>query len=339
MNIGGKLVADNRQPVIIAEISANHGNSIDILRETIRGIANAGADVVKTQTYRADTLASKHDKRLYDQYVRGSMIWGYNADVKRMAEQYGLGFLSTAYDPESADYLINLGVDAIKVSSFELVDLILLRHLGRAHMPIVLSTGMATLDEIRAARDAYLDAGGPTIIPLYCRSSYPATPSGFGLRAGIYNLFMLSGFDSVGLSDHTRGCGVACSAVALGARVVEKHVCLDGLHTIDSSFSLPLSWFGGYVSSVRDSFDSNVGPAYAPLGPVGGEVEEIKFRKSLHAACDIAAGSLIEPSMVVALRPATGVSPLLLDRVIGSRVMGGVACGDPIYKSNIEWKD
>lgn len=339
--IGGKLVGEHRQPVVIAEISANHGNSLDVLQQTVRGIALAGADVVKTQTYRADTLASRRDKVLYDQYVRGSMIWGYNAEVKRMAGQYGLGFLSTAYDPESADYLINLGVDAIKVSSFELVDLILLRHLGRARMPIVLSTGMATVDEIRIATRAYFDAGGTSVIPLYCRSTYPAIPSEFALRAGIYRL-MMNAPDVVGLSDHTRGVGVACAAVTLGVRVIEKHVCLDGLETIDSSFSLPLSQFGGYVAAIRDSFDAGGGGLYdhgSTLGPVGGELTEIKYRKSLHAARDIVADAIIEPSMLVALRPAAGVSPLLIDRVVGSQARVEIPSGAPILASDLTWKD
>jgi len=254
-----------------------------------------------------------------------------------MAERYGLGFLSTAYDPSSADYLIALGVDAIKVSSFELVDVILLRHLGQAKMPIVMSTGMAHSWEIDDALGVYFNAGGPACALLRCNSSYPANPS--DLNLGIALPLLSDLVHDVGFSDHTRGVGAACCAVAYGARIIEKHVCLDGLETIDSKFSLPLSQLGGYVSAIRDSFCSSRKWSSPAFGPIGGEVEEVKYRKSLYAACHIPAGIEIDQTMVVALRPADGLSPLNLGSLIGSKAAVDILQGNPIRDSDIVWRD
>lgn len=331
---------------IIAELSANHNGSLERAAESIRAVAATGADAVKLQTYTADTLTIDCDneyfkigggtawdgRTLYDLYKEAYTPWEWHAELQQVATACGLDFFSTPFDDTAVDFLENLNVPIHKVASFELVDLPLLKKIGSTGKPVIMSTGMASLEEISEAVDALKSNGCGDITLLKCTSSYPAEPKDANLLT-IPELQKLFGCRA-GLSDHTLGIVVPVAAVALGATVIEKHFTLsraDG--GADSSFSLEPHEFKEMVDAVRI--------AELSLGSVvyGGSTNEEKskaFRRSLFAVEDISAGQPFTKKNVRSIRPGHGLKPKYMDQVLGAKAACDILRGTPLTEEHLQ---
>lgn len=325
---------------VIAELSANHGQDFDQAVRLVRAAHTAGADAVKLQTYTPDTITLKSDRpefrigggtlwdgrTLHDLYGEAFTPWEWQPKLKAVADDLGIALFSTPFDPTAVDFLEGMGVPAHKVASFELVDLPLVERVARTGKPVIMSTGMATLDEIGEAVAAFRSAGGTQLALLKCTSAYPAPPSEMNLRT-IPDLAARFGVP-VGLSDHTLGIAVPVAAVALGACVVEKHLTLDrSVPGPDATFSLEPAEFRAMVEAVR--------VAEAALGEVRYEVTEKEarsrvFRRSLFVTRDITAGEPFTPDNVRSVRPGHGLPPKHLSNVLGRVAARDLAAGTPL---------
>jgi N,N'-diacetyllegionaminate synthase len=315
--------------LIIAEAGVNHNGDLSIARTLIDAAADAGADLVKFQTFRADRLVTASaGKAPYQQRSPGDAETQqqmlsrleltremHEALIERCHAR-GIGFFSTAFDIESLDLLISLGLDRFKVPSGEITNLPYLRHVARQGKPVLLSTGMATMDEIAAALDALARGGTPRsrVTVLHCSSEYPVPIADVNLRAmqTLATTFAVA----VGYSDHTVGLEVATAAVALGAVVIEKHFTLDrGMDGPDHRASLEPDELTALVSAIRN-VEQALGDGAKRL--TRGEARNRPVaRKSLVASAPIRAGDRFSPANITAKRPGTGISPMRWDEVIG----------------------
>lgn len=337
MQIADRIIGNDAPPYVIAEISANHRGSLAAAIELIRAAAEAGADAVKLQHYTPDTITvrSEHPdfhvrggtlwdgRQLADLYAEAMTPWEWTDDLAAAADHAGIAWFSTPFDPTAADFLARYDVPAFKIASFEIVDLPLIRYVAALGKPVVISTGMATLDEIDAAVAA---AGDGDVALLRCNSGYPARADEMDLRA--IPVMQERWNRPIGLSDHTLGATAAIAAVALGACIVEKHLTLrrsDG--GPDAAFSAEPDEFGELVRSLRDAHAALGG---ARFGPSERELANIAFRRSLRATRTIPAGTTITHEHVRSMRPAGGLAPDDLDRVVGSVARVDLSIGDPI---------
>jgi N-acetylneuraminate synthase len=307
--------------------------------EWVRAAKEAGADAIKLQTYTADTLTLPCDNRyfriqgtpwagrtLHDLYKEACTPWEWHPRLKEAAEREGLDFFSTPFDPTAVDFLEKLGVPAYKVASFELVDIPLIRRIAQTGKPMILSTGMATLEEVREAVEAARGAGAREIVLLKCTSAYPAPLEEMNLRT-IQNLREVFGVP-VGLSDHTLGIVAAVAAVALGACVVEKHLILDRKGGgADAAFSAEPGEFAEMVRAVRQTEKALGTVRY---GPTSGEEATRVFRRSLFVVKDVRRGEVLTAEQVRSIRPGNGLHPRHLDEVLGRRVTRSVPMGTPL---------
>jgi N-acetylneuraminate synthase/N,N'-diacetyllegionaminate synthase len=317
----GRLLGDGAPCFLIAEIGANHNGSLALAKELIDAAADAGADAAKFQIYRAESLYSKHTPRhsgykkpLYELIKEIETPRAWITELAAYARERGVLFLATPFDEDAVHELDGVS-ELFKVASFELVDLDLLRVVARTGKPAILSTGLATLEEIQDALDVFRAEGNPQVILLQCASKYPSPASIMNLRS---METMRAAFGApTGLSDHTPGFHVALAAVALGACVVEKHVTMDRtLEGPDHPFAIEPDELKAFVSQARE-IESAMGEGLK----TGPSEEEREFytlaRRSLHAACDIPAGCVIEPSMLCAKRPGLGIRPKYAPLVAG----------------------
>lgn len=319
-------------PKIVAEISANHNGSLDNAVRLIYAAKAAGADAVKLQTYRPDSITIDHDgpgfvidngpwqgRRLYDLYRDAMTPWGWHAPLFDCAHEIGIECFSSPFDRDAVDLLAGLNCPAYKIASFEIIDLELIRHAACQRRPMIISTGMASEDEIADALGAARDAASVTL--LHCVSDYPAEPKDAHLQR-IRALRMRFGVP-VGLSDHTLGIVVPIAAAALGATMIEKHLTLrrsDG--GPDSAFSLEPLEFKMMVQAVREA--AVAAAAGSPPEPYRG------LRRSLYAVADIAAGETITERNVRAIRPGLGLAPKRLAELLGKRAVMTIARGTPM---------
>jgi pseudaminic acid synthase len=346
MEIKGKKTGAGHPVYIVAELSANHGGSLEKAKQTIRAAAEAGADAIKVQTYRADTVTIDCDNEiftikggtiwdganLYSLYEQAYTPWEWHGELQQVAHECGLGFFSSPFDNTAVDFLEELNVPCHKVASFELVDLPLLRKIGSTGKPVIMSTGMASKEEIREAVDVLKAAGCGELILLKCTSSYPADPAEANLNT-LPDLASEFGCP-VGLSDHTMGIAVSVASIALGACLIEKHFTLsraDG--GPDSSFSLEPSEFKELVGSVRIAEKS--------LGEVryGGTESEEKskaHRRSLFVVKGVKKGELFTAENVRVIRPANGLHPRELENVLGKTATQDIVLGTPLSWSLIQ---
>lgn len=346
MKLGDKTVGAGFPVYVVAELSANHGGSVQHAARTIRAAAAAGADAIKIQTYTADTVTIDcHNEyftirggtiwdgcNLFQLYKQAYTPWEWHAELQKAAQECGLGFFSTPFDNTAVDFLEDLNVPCHKVASFELVDIPLLRKIGSTGKPVIMSTGMASKEEIHEAVDTLRKAGCGELILLKCTSAYPADPAEANLLT-LPDLAKEFGCP-VGLSDHTTGIAVSVAAVALGACLIEKHFTIsraDG--GPDSSFSLEPAEFKELVSEIRI--------AEKALGTVryGGTASEEKskaFRRSLFVVKDIKKGQPFSGENVRVIRPSNGLHPRELDRVLGKTASQDVAFGTPLIHELIE---
>jgi pseudaminic acid synthase len=324
---------------IVAEISANHGQSFKRAAALIKKAKEAGADAVKFQCYTPDSLTINCDNKyfrikhpkwggqtLYQLYQKAYTPWDWFKELKKIAEDLGLVFFATAFDKTSVDFLEDLDVPIHKIASFELVDLPLIEYIAKTKKPLILSTGMATLKEIKEAVDTAKKAGAKDIILLKCVSSYPARPEEMNLRtipdmAKRFNL-------PVGLSDHTIGVATSIAAVCLGAKLVEKHFCLSRkIETPDSFFSLEPKEFKLLVENIR-IVEKALGEVH--YGLTEEEKRSRVFRRSLFAIKDIEKGEVISEENVKSIRPAYGLPPKYIKKIIGRKAKLKIRYGTPI---------
>jgi sialic acid synthase SpsE len=326
VRIGERWVGEGEPCFVIAEAGANHNRDLAMGRELIDVAAEAGADAVKFQTYSAETLYSKKTPRFsYLEGVSDKDTWDlikeielprqWQGDLAAHAARRGIRFLSSPFDVQAVDELAALDVPAYKIASFEIVDLSLIRYTAAKGRPMILSTGLASYEDIADAIAACAAAGNREVILLQCASLYPAPPARMNLRAmaTLRQAFAVP----VGLSDHSLGIHVAAAAVALGASVIEKHFTLDRkLPGPDHPFAIEPRELSDLVRHIRE-VEAALGDGLK-LGPAPEEQEmHQKGRRSLIAARAIPRGTRIERSMIVVKRPGFGIRPKFVDLVVG----------------------
>jgi N-acetylneuraminate synthase/N,N'-diacetyllegionaminate synthase len=334
--IGSHLVGPGRPCLLIAEVGVNHNGDVELARRLVAAAAEAGADAVKFQTFDADRLVTAEaPKAAYQASTTGAdesqlellrrleLPNEHLAGLRELATAHGILFISTPFDEGSADRLDELGVAAFKIASPDVTNIPFLTYVARKGRPVVLSTGMSTLEETAAAVAAIRAEGAPLVV-LHCVSAYPAEPADANLAA-IGTLERELGAPA-GFSDHSLGDAVPLAAVALGARALEKHLTLDrSLPGPDHRASLEPDALASLFARVRE-VESAIGDGVKR--PVPAEEEgRVLLRRSLAARRGIPAGTVITAEMLTAMRPATGIPPTELERVVGRRAARDVAPG------------
>lgn len=329
LSIAGRRVGPGHPTYVIAEISANHGGELERAEALVRAAAAAGADAAKLQTYTPDGMTldlaegafrvSKgtlwEGRTLYSLYEEAQTPWEWHPRLLDLASELGIHLFSAPFDASAVEFLDELDVPALKIASFELVDLDLIRAAAATARPLIMSTGMAELAEIDEAVAVAREADVRGLALLRCNSAYPAPVSEMDLRT-IPDMVQRWGVP-IGLSDHTLGTAAATVAVALGASLIEKHITLSRADpTPDAAFSLEPAEFGTLVSAVRE-VEALLGSVR--YGSSDREKASLAFRRSLYVVEDIAAGETVSERNVRSIRPAGGLSPRELPRVLGSR--------------------
>ncbi len=339
VRIGSRQIGAGHPVFVIAEMSANHGHSLDRARDLLRAAKDAGADAIKLQTYTPDTMTIACDREyfriegtiwngrlLHDLYRDACTPWEWHGPLKLYAEELGLQLFSTPFDASAVDYLERLGTPAHKIASFELVDLPLLRTVASTGKPVVLSTGMATREEIREAVGTLRSSGCEQLVLLKCTSAYPARADEMDLRTipDLAREFRTP----VGLSDHSLDIAVPVAAVALGACVIEKHLTLSRSEPgPDSAFSLEPHEFRAMVDAVRTTEQALGAVRY---GAREHERGSLAFRRSLFVTEDVSAGEMFTSRNVRSIRPAHGLHPRHLEEVLGRPASRAIHRGTPL---------
>jgi len=338
---------ENKRAYIIAEMSANHGGSLEQALKIVDAAKEAGADCLKTQTYTADTLTIDcHTEafqihgglwdgyNLHDLYKDAYTPWEWMRPIKERCEELGIDFLSTPFDTTSVDYLEDLGEEFYKIASFELTDIPLIRYIARTGKPVIMSTGMGSAEDIDDAVSAIRSEGNENIILLRCCSSYPTVSSNLNLSTipDMRERFKVP----VGLSDHSMGHTAAVAAAALGAAVIEKHFCLSrSIPTADSAFSMEPGEFADMVKAVHDA-ELAMGKVF--YGVTEGEADEIHCRRSLFIVKDVKAGDTVTSDNIRSIRAynISGMKPKYYDEMIGKKFKADHCMGTPLDRSMIE---
>jgi len=337
--VGDRVIGEGAPAFLVAEAGVNHNGDLELARRLVAEAAAAGADAVKFQTFRVDALATREapkagyqvettggDEGQREMLARLELSAAAHAALRQESERRGILFFSSPFDEASADMLAALGVALLKVPSGEITNLSFLRHLAAQGRPIVLSTGMSTLDEVAAAVTAIRDGGDPPLALLHCVSAYPAPAEETNLRAMALRERVGC---PVGLSDHTTGIEVAIAAVARGAALVEKHFTLDkALPGPDHRASLDPAELRGLVRAVR-RVEAALGDGAKQPMPSETDTRRVA-RKSLVAARPIRPGERLTRDSIAIKRPGTGISPADLDRVLGRAVTRALAADEVI---------
>ena len=339
-HIANKPIGPGHPVYIIAELSANHNQDFDQAVKILEAARDAGADAVKLQTYTADTITMRSEREefqvkggtlwdgrtLHDLYQEAYTPWDWQPRLKAITDGWGLALFSSAFDATAVDFLENMNVPAHKVASPELVDIPLIQKMARTGKPLLMSTGMATIEEIEEAVAAARSAGAQEIALLKCTSAYPSAPSEMNLRT-IPELARR--FDvPVGLSDHTMGIEIPVAAVALGACILEKHLTLSReLKGPDSAFSLDPGEFRSMVQGVRNA-EQSLGAIH--FGVSGREEVTRRFRRSLFVVAAVLRGELFSAENVRSIRPGQGLHTRHLPEVLGRRAARDIAAGSPL---------
>ncbi len=343
--VSGRQVGADAPPFVVAEISGNHGGELAKALELIEAAAEAGADAVKFQTYEAHTITidSKdpafivdtplwQGRHLFDLYQQAQTPFSWHADLFAKAAECGLLAFSAPFDLTAVELLEELDCPLYKIASCELVDIGLIEAVAKTGKPMIMSTGMASFAEIEEALLAARSAGARDIALLHCISGYPSEASDANLAslAALSERFEVA----VGLSDHSAGVTLPVAAIALGACIVEKHLCLKrGDGAVDSDFSLVPSEFKLLVQACKDA-QRSVGTAVD--GAVAAEADSLRFRRSLYIVEDVVAGEMLTSQNVRSIRPAGGMHTRHLRKVVGKAAKQDIKAGTPLAWEMIE---
>ena len=338
MRIGKRKIGNQYKPFVIAEMSANHGKSLDNALKVVDFAATQGVDAIKIQTYRPDTMTLDLDTKdflindkksiwngraLYDLYQDAHTPWEWHEAIFARAKKNKIIYFSTPFDKTAVDFLETFNVPCYKISSFENNDLDLIRYVASKGKPLIISTGMATLSELEEAVIAAREAGCMDMALLKCNSNYPADSSNANLLT-IPNLKSLFNCE-VGLSDHSMGIGVAIAGVALGATIIEKHFTInrsDG--GVDSSFSMEPNEMRDLVSESKKAWNA-IGSVH--YGPTKSEIGSLAFKRSIYIVENIKCGEMLTKNNLRIIRPGYGIPPKFIDLVLGMRVSSDVKAG------------
>jgi len=345
IEINTRQIGPGHPPYVIAELSANHNGDLAQALKIIDAAVEAGADAVKIQTYRPDTITLKSDapefqiteglwagRTLYDLYEWAHTPWDWHQTLFDHAAKRGITMFSSPFDPTAVDLLESLGAPAFKIASFEAVDLPLIRCVASKGKPMIISTGMADLEEITEAVTAAREGGCRELALLHCVSGYPAPASDYNLAT---LADMAAQFEvPVGLSDHTLDNTTAIASVALGACIIEKHMTLDRKGGgPDDSFSLEPEEFAALCAGAKTAWQA-VGQV--DYGRKSSELGNVKFRRSLYFVKNMNAGELITEDCLKSVRPGYGLAPKYLSSILGKRVKQNVRLHTPVTFELIE---
>ena len=337
--INSTSIGDGFAPYIIAEMSANHNGSIENAFQLIDSAVEAGANAIKLQTYRPDTITLNSDTQdfvindglwagqtLYQLYSSAFTPWEWHADLYAYARKVGITLFSSPFDNSAVDLLEDLNTPAYKIASFEAIDIPLIKYVASTGKPMIISTGMAGIEEIEEAVDSARSAGCAQLALLLCVSGYPAPANEYNLRTIID---LRNRFDCLaGLSDHTLGNTTAIASVAVGASIIEKHFTIGRSRGgPDDSFSLEPKEF---TELCRDSLIAWEALGSVDYGRKSSELANVKFRRSLYFVEDIKAGSVIESQQIRSIRPGYGLAPKHFDAVVGKRLKVDVTYATPV---------
>mgnify|MGYP000042638574 FL=1 len=345
VSINGRLIGEDQPPFVVAEISANHNGSIKNALNLISAAKDAGADAVKLQTYTPDTLTIKSNKpdfiikggiwdkySLYELYKEAHTPFEWHEELFDHARELGITCFSSPFDETAVDLLEDLNTPAYKIASFEIIDLPLIKYVAQTGKPMIISTGLANVNEIQEAIDTARENGCTDLILLHCISSYPApiAESNLKIIPDMANRFSVVS----GLSDHTLGITASISAVALGACFIEKHF-IDSRKNIgpDSSFSLEPEELSDLCRYAKEAWQS--------LGSINyerkkSENENSGFRRSIYFIADASVGDRIDKTIIRSVRPGFGLPPKFYDKIIGRRLIRNVEKGDPVTWDDID---
>lgn len=344
VHIAGRPIGADHPPYVIAELSANHNGRLDTAMRIIEAAAAAGADAVKLQTYRPDTITLQSDaedfrirgglwdgRTLYDLYEEAHMPWDWHAPLFDHARKCGITIFSSPFDTTAIDLLEDLNAPAYKIASFEAVDLPLIRYAAATGKPMIISTGMADADEIGEAVEAARDGGCRELAILHCVSGYPAPPGDYNLRT-IPDMRDRYGA-VIGLSDHTLDNTTAIASVALGAAIIEKHFTLDRSGGgPDDSFSLEPAEMAALCAGARIAWEALGRVDY---GRKASELGNVQFRRSLYFVRDLKAGEVITAADIRSVRPGYGLAPKHADSLINRAVRVDVRRNTPVRMADI----
>ena len=341
MRFGGRGVGAGSAPLVIAEMSGNHNQSLERALEIVDAAAQSGAHALKIQTYTAETMTIDiregeffisdekslwKGESLFDLYKKAYTPWEWHEAIFDRAKKHKMLAFSTPFDRTAVDFLENLNVPCYKIASFENTDLPLIRYVAATGKPMIISTGMATFAELDETVEAARSAGCNDLVLLKCTSTYPSTPDDSNILT-IPEMRSRYGCE-IGISDHTMGIGVSVAAVALGATVVEKHFTLqrsDG--GVDSAFSMEPQEMAQLVIETERAWQAM---GKVQHGPTEKEKVSLVFRRSLYVVADVKAGEKLTPANVRAIRPGNGIAPKFYDEVIGKTAKRDIARGTPL---------
>lgn len=347
ISIGRRFLTENRPPFLVAEISANHKKSLSRALKLVRMAAKAGFDAVKLQTYEPEEITIKsrkkdflikdktsiwYNKNLYDLYQKGYTPKIWHKKIFDEAKKLGILAFSTPFDLESVKFLKRLKVPCYKISSFEITYLDLIRECAKTKKPIIISTGLAKLPEIKRAIYEIKRLGNDKIILLKCSSSYPANPKDINLKTllDLKKKFKLE----VGLSDHTLGSDIAIASIPYGVKLIEKHVTVnkqDG--ALDSKFALPISEFKNFVKSIQNTYEAIGKIKY---GPTKNEKNSLSYRRSIYVSNKIKKGEKISKNNIKIVRPSFGMPIKYYKNILGKRTNKNFNPGDIIKFKYLE---
>jgi len=337
--IGSREIGSGHAPFIIAEMSGNHNQSLDRALEIVDAAAKAGAHAIKLQTYTADTMTLNvdkddfkildknslwHGRHLYELYQEAYTPWEWHKPIMELAKSLGVLCFSTPFDETAVDFLEELEVPCYKIASFENTDVRLIKKVAATGKPVIISTGMASLEELELMVKTLRANHCENFILLKCTSAYPALPSDANLKTIPHMAEMFN--CQVGLSDHTMGIGVPLAAVALGASVIEKHFCLSRAEGgVDSAFSLEPFELKLLVEESERAWQS-LGKVKYQTSAV--EEKSKQFRRSVYISKDIKAGEVITEAHIRCVRPGYGLEPKYFEKLIGKAVKEDLLSGD-----------
>lgn len=345
MNFSSTKLEQGEKPTVVAEISGNHGNSVENVEKLMHKIKESGVDFVKLQTYTPDriTLNSKKSrfivqsglwagKSLFQLYSQGATPNSWLPRLFNVARDLGITLFSSPFSPEDVDILEKFDCPIYKIASLEITYTQLLKSVAETGKPVIMSTGGATLEEIQEAIDTLTSYGTKSLILLKCSPTYPAKLADLNLNT---IPFLREKFQiPIGFSDHTEGLLAALIATAMGSVLIEKHLKLDeDVDSVDAQFALKVSLLSSFVKQVHDACESM---GKVKVGPTDSEIETLKYRRSIIAKEDMSSGEVINIENLAIVRPHIGMNPKELDFVLGKKLKFDIARGEGLTKDFLE---